>query len=243
MPKRRTADDVRAILDDSQRNGRPLWIGWSIKREVALQHATELEEQLADALVALAHVYKLIAWAPDNDLAYAGRRRAWRAGLARNEERRERREERRKRRSTRKVPVRIEGSRREREDARRVVKDPEAPVSKRENVEDEQKDAAPPRVAPPRRPVLPSTMRARGARVTEVDPKAPIEKGTSVRVLTGPFANKVGVVQSIDGNGRARVRLGLLAATVEIRDLVANTEGSRPRLSSSHRRPRNARGK
>ena len=130
-----------------------------------------------------------------------------------------------------------------REDARRVVKDRESPVSKRESEEPEQKDAALSRAAPARRPLLPSALRARGARVTEVDPKAPIEKGTSVRVLSGPFANKIGVVQEIDGNGRARVRLGLLAASVEIRDLVANTEGTRPRLSSSHRRPRNARGK
>ena len=33
-----TADDIRALLDDSQRNRRPLWIGWSVKREVALAH-------------------------------------------------------------------------------------------------------------------------------------------------------------------------------------------------------------
>ena len=243
-----TADDVRALLDDSQRNGRALWIGWSIKREIALQHSNELDDQLSDALVALAHVFKLIAWAPDNDFVLAGRRGAWRAGRARNEERRERgREERRKRRSVRKNPVRTEGSRREREDARRVSKEGESgPVSKGDRVEEAPKEGAAGRALPARRPVLSTTMRGRGARallVTEVDPKAPIEKGTQVRVLAGPFANKIGVVQEIDPKGRARVRLGLLAATLPLRDLVASIEGARPRLASSHRRPRSARTK
>jgi transcription antitermination factor NusG len=74
--------------------------------------------------------------------------------------------------------------------------------------------------------------------LTDVDPSVPIEKGTRVRVLAGPFANKVGVVQEIDGKGRAHVRLGLLGATLPLRDLVASAESSRPRLTSSHRRPR-----
>jgi transcription antitermination factor NusG len=244
------ADDIRALLDDSDRNRRALWIGWSVKREIALAHSSELDEQLADAIVALAHAYKLIAWAPDNDLAFAGRKAGWRAGRARVEERRElRREERRKRRSVQKKPVRIEGSRREREDARRAVsEDRDGPTSRRTDA-DAAKDAdqeQASRATPARRPILPTTLRARGARpalVTEVDPKAPIEKGTRVRVLSGPFANKTGVVQELDGTGRARVRLGLLAATLEIRDLVASTEGARPMLGSSHRRPRTTRSR
>lgn len=250
------ADEVRALLDDSQRSGRPLWIGWSVKREIALNHAAELADELADALVVLAHAYKLVAWAPDNDLIGSVRRGAWRAGRARAEERRERgREERRKRRNVRKKPVRIEGSRREREDARRALshQEREGPTSraprertsknpgeKEKETETARSDASQVRAAPPRRPILPTTLRARGARtnmVTEIDPSVPIEKGTRVRVLAGPFANKVGVVQEIHGS-RARVRLGLLAATVELKDLVASGEGTRPMLASSHRRVR-----
>lgn len=249
------ADEVRALLDDSQRSGRPLWIGWSLKREIALNHAAELADELADALVVLAHAYKLVAWAPDNDLIGSVRRGAWRAGRARAEERRERgREERRKRRNVRKKPVRIEGSRREREDARRALAHPEregptsgAPKEKERASRSGEKDADPARsdasqvrTAPSRRPILPTTLRARGARpnmVTEIDPSVPIEKGTRVRVLAGPFANKVGVVQELHGN-RARVRLGLLAATVDLKDLVASAEGTRPMLASSHRRVR-----
>ncbi len=256
-----SADDVRALLDDSQRSRRALWVGWSVKREIALAHSSELDEQLADALVVLAHAYKLVAWASDNDLIGAGRRGAWRAGRARNEERRERgREERRKRRSVHKKPVRIEGSRREREDARRLLtvaeREGAGPASragtKTPGGVDASTSEAPERgrgeregrSVPARRPMLQTMMRARGARPalsTEVDPKIPIEKGTRVRVLAGAFANKVGIVQELDSKGRARVRLGLLAATLELKDLVASTEGTRPMLGSSHRRPRNPR--
>jgi hypothetical protein len=250
------ADDVRALLDDSQRNRRPLWVGWSVKREVALAHSTVLDEQLADALVVLAHAYKLLAWAPDNDLIGAGRRGAWRAGRARNEERRERgREERRKRRSVHKKPARVEGTRREREDARRLLtvaeREGAAPASRALGEEplgaesaSAQRGEGAGRAVPARRPILQTMMRARGARIplaTEVNPRAPIEKGTRVRVLAGPFVDKVGIVQELDSKGRARVRLGLLAATLDLKDLVASTEGTRPMLASSHRRPRNVR--
>lgn len=251
-----TADDIRALLDDSQRNRRPLWMGWSVKREIALAHSDEIDELLADALVALAHVYKLVAWAPDNDLIAATRRGAWRARRARAEERRERgREERRRRRKgVRKGPVRKEGSRREREDARRILTTAEreaAPTSRRQGVEDapetgtaeRARPEAAGRPAPPRRPILPTSLRARGARASnDVDPSVPIEKGTKVRVLAGPFANRLGVVQEISPKERARVRLGLLVATIDLKDLAASAEGARPMLASSHRRPRGGRG-
>jgi hypothetical protein len=249
-------DDIRALLDDSQRNRRALWMGWSVKREVALAHADEVDELLADALVALAHAYKLVAWAPDNDLIAAGRRGAWRSRHARAEERRERaREERRKRRKgVRKGPVRKEGSRREREDARRIVTDRDVPVSRRDEPRESESEGASsstprgkeaaPRPAPPRRPILPTSLRARGAPAAEqIDPSIVLEKGVKVRVLAGPFANRLGIVQDVDAQHRARVRLGLLVATIDTKDLAASAEGSRPLLASSHRRPRNGRGR
>lgn len=249
-----TANDIRALLDDSQRNRRPLWMGWSVNREVALAHADEIDELLADALVALAQVYKLVAWAPDNDLIAATRRGAWRARRALADERRERgREERRTRRKgVRKGPVRKEGSRREREDARRILKaaDRDAgPTSRRPDEAHQaleaslQRDALA-RVVPPRRPILPTSLRARGAPLgmSDIDPSLPIEKGTKVRVLAGPFSNRLGVVAEIDPKNRARVRLGLLVATIDMKDLSALADGSRPKLASSHRRPRNVRG-
>jgi hypothetical protein len=251
-----TAEDIRALLDDSQRNRRPLWMGWSVKREVALAHTEEIDELLADALVALAHVYKLVAWAPDNDLIAATGRGAWRARRARAEERRERgREERRRRRKgVRKGPVRKEGSRREREDARRILSTADreaAPTSRaRAGGEDAQEPLAErartdvsSRATPPRRPILPTSLRARGARASnDVAPTVAVEKGVKVRVLAGPFANRLGIVQELVPKNRARVRLGLLVATIDLKDLAASAPGARPMLASSHRRTRNARG-
>jgi transcription antitermination factor NusG len=66
--------------------------------------------------------------------------------------------------------------------------------------------------------------------------RAPVVEGARVRVLEGPFAGKVGVVQELDGQGGARVMLGLLAVRLEVKDLVAEGRG-RPLLSSSHRKP------
>jgi len=68
--------------------------------------------------------------------------------------------------------------------------------------------------------------------------KATIDRGSHVRALAGPFAGQAGVVQELDGKGGARVLFGLLAARVELRDLVVKgKERGRPLLASSHRKP------
>jgi len=65
-----------------------------------------------------------------------------------------------------------------------------------------------------------------------------IEKGVKVRVLSGPFADKLGVVGELDGRGGARVHLGLLSTRLEVAELEPVVEGrERPALQSSHRRP------
>ncbi len=65
---------------------------------------------------------------------------------------------------------------------------------------------------------------------------AAIERGTRVRVLRGAFSGKVGVVHELDGEGSARVMLGLLAVRLEVKNLLPCVEG-RPVLSTSHRKP------
>ncbi len=68
--------------------------------------------------------------------------------------------------------------------------------------------------------------------------KVAIDRGAHVRALAGPFAGQAGVVQELDGKGGARVLFGLLAARVELRDLVVKgKERGRPVLASSHRKP------
>lgn len=71
--------------------------------------------------------------------------------------------------------------------------------------------------------------------------EAPIEKGSHVQVLHGPFVGKVGIVRELDGKGGARVLLGLLETRVDVEDLEVARDG-RPRLGSSHRRPLPVRG-
>ncbi|HVJ91598.1 MAG TPA: KOW motif-containing protein, partial [Labilithrix sp.] len=187
-------------------------------------------------------------------------RGAWRERRATHlEERRERgREERRKRRKgVRKGPVRKEGSRREREDARRILSAADRDVAASRPGDDLRESDAGERALEqsaarlaleragreiPRRPILPTSLRARGARASnDVDLSLPIEKGIKVRVLAGPFANRLGIVQEIDPKNRARVRLGLLVATIDMKDLAASVEAARPLLASSHRRQRKVR--
>jgi transcription antitermination factor NusG len=82
-----------------------------------------------------------------------------------------------------------------------------------------------------------SPARSRGASRAD-GAKPPVERGTRVRVLSGPFVGKIGVVQDVDGKGGARVMLGLLATRLNIKDLALSTEGrERPHLATSHRKP------
>src|SRR5207253_3284123 len=84
-----TTDDVRTLLDRAQADRKPLWIGWTVARDVAVEHATLLDEQLEDALVALVRVFALLSGGSD-DAAAAPRQGhgAWRRDSARSEDER-----------------------------------------------------------------------------------------------------------------------------------------------------------
>ncbi len=89
-------------------------------------------------------------------------------------------------------------------------------------------------LASPRGGPLPPIRR----RQTLDDPRAPIKKGSIVRVLGGPLRGKTGVVQTLDARGTARVLIGLMAARVELTELIVVAAGrARPVLTSSHRKP------
>ncbi len=62
-----TPEAILASLRRAADGQVPLWIGWSVPRETALEHADILDEQLVDALVALAPIYRLVAWSREND--------------------------------------------------------------------------------------------------------------------------------------------------------------------------------
>ncbi len=68
-----------------------------------------------------------------------------------------------------------------------------------------------------------------------------LEPGAEVRVTSGPFEGKTGVIQQIVGRRSARVMLGLLPVQIDLDDLAPGAlNGSaraRPRLTSSHKKP------
>ncbi len=214
---RASAEDLHALLDRAEREGAAVWLGWNVPRDVAAAHAATLDAQLQDALVALGQVLRLFARAADAVPGGAKRGRRHAGG----EEDRDRAKPR----------VRTRARERDREP------DPER---ERER-EAEPESAADPLIAAPRvlrpleaKPKLRASLLRRGV----PRPGAGIEKGAKVRVLEGPFAGKEGLVQELDGNGGARVMLGLLAVRIDVNDLVSSADGrGRPRLLSSHRRP------
>jgi hypothetical protein len=239
--QRASADDVRALLDRVESGSehpseRPaeraseqasMWIGWSVPRELAVEHAALLDEQLADAIVALAQVFVLLGAdavdAGDNDARrgadgskgrrFSGRRDA--DGAKGDEEKRDR---------GRTARTRPRGREREPEPEGESETEPEpmreAPVPRGRGLDAKP----PPRPGSRRRP-------SKAAPVV-------IERGARVKVLKGPFSGKVGVVHELDGKGGARVMLGLLAVRLDVGNLVSAVESrGRPLLSSSHRKP------
>jgi hypothetical protein len=227
-----TTDDLRLLLDRIERDPAVLCIGWDVPRAVALEHAALLDEQLEDAIVALAEVFALLVAEPDAG-ATRGRRSAGRrdrgAG-ARSDDDRERSQAGRA------------GSERDRRRAKGRDRDREG--------DGEVAEAEP---EPPRE--VPGVRLGGGRSFAHGDGKAPLRpglrrrskvanspasivRGARVSVLRGPFSGKVGVVQELDGKGGARVMLGLLAVRIDVKNLVVPVEGrARPRLSSSHRKP------
>ncbi len=234
--QRATADDIRAVLDEIERqpangaSGPSMWLGWSLPRDVALEHAALLDEQLDDALVALAQVFALLVEdsSPGRDeRGAAGARRVGRSAKGdRIEEERERG---------------TAGTRKEHDDRNRTghartrprERDHEGEADGEVEPLEAVAEAPAPRgrgfaVSRPPRPGLRGRP-SKGSRVA-------IERGTRVRVLRGPFSGKVGVVHELDGKGNARVMLGLLAVRLEVKNLLPSV-GGRPVLSSSHRKP------
>lgn len=65
---------IESMLERASAGQVPLWIGWSVPRDVALEHADSIGEQLEDALIALAPIYHLVSWSQQNDRIALDRR-------------------------------------------------------------------------------------------------------------------------------------------------------------------------
>jgi hypothetical protein len=236
-----TPDDVRALLDRAEQERRPVWIGWTVARDVAVEHATLLDEQLEDALVALVRVFALLSVGSEDAAAAPRQGHAWsRHDPARSEDERGRTKKRARETSQRQA--REAG--RDRVGAREADGEGEPsafPPANRLGSKDggarSSEVAAPPHGAARRRPTALST-KGPGRGGARSRSAASIERGARVRVLEGPFSGKVGTVHELDGKGGARVMLGLLAVRFDVTNLAVHDEGRRrPVLGTSHRKP------
>ncbi len=262
-----TPEAITGMLERAAEGQVPLWIGWSVPREVALEHAAILDEQLEDALVALAPIYKLVAWSRQNDHIALDRRlegiererarthaeveaqtEKWRAEQAAAREK-SLAEARARSEEGLRSPAQGLGPRGMAGPARKPsLSTLFKPASKPEGKSDgerrpakapEPRTPAPPPVAPPPSDEAPRA-HAPPPQPAQLAPSTPttMEKGARVKVLSGPFADKVGVVGELDGRGGARVLLGLLSTRIDVTNLELVIEGrERPALQSSHRRP------
>jgi hypothetical protein len=231
-----SADDMRALIDRAEQQRRAFSLGWSLTRDVALQHADVLDEQLEDAIVALGEVFALLADSggpagsalrsgksggrdPAHGRHVSGSAGAWSNRRGGDDDRKGPRR--------RALAVHREQWR-DRDREREAEPEPET-------AREGEPVARGPRLTGPR-PVRAGLRRRTAGEVRTADDK--IDKGARVRVLEGPFAGKVGVVQELDGKGGARVMLGLLAVRLAVKDLAISIERrNRPLLSSSHRKP------
>ena len=213
-----STEQVRALIEGAALARSTLVLGWTVPRATAVTHAATLDEQLADAIVVLGGFLALVAWVP----APAADARSTRP---------ERRERGRR-------DDAADAKRKPRRDARPRPRDRDREADGEVEAEAEQsseREAASPAgvLRAFKKPVRPG-LRRRDAPAAS----GPVGQGSRVRVLEGPFAGKTGVVQELDGKGGARVLLGLLAVRLDVKDLVAWSEGrARPLLSSSHRKP------
>lgn len=264
-----TPEALQKLLARASAEQIPIWVGWRVARETALEHAAILDEQLEDALVALAPIYRLVAWSRDNDRialdsrlegAEKERARAHAEAYAETERWRAEQEESR-RRSQEQALARADEARRNPpiSSTRRPSlstlfggKSGSPPSSQRPRHEGPASGPAPrvhavaPSIAEIHEPdpvaVLPSVPAPIAAVAVASPPSRPpsttIEKGAKVRVRSGPFIDKIGVIGELDSRGGARVLLGLLSTRLELHDLELAVEPrERPAMQSSHRRP------
>ncbi|MBI5531976.1 MAG: hypothetical protein HY898_04625 [Deltaproteobacteria bacterium] len=244
------------LLSQCATSASALWIGWRVPRAVAIEHTELLDEQLADALIALAPVYQQIAWSHGDDPAHiadklaemredlsrAAAEHAARTERDRAEADRQRRETTEKSRERTRERVDYGAARPRptlgnlfKPDSAAAAPKPQRPVSSPRPPSGSQRVPLRHPAEEPRRPPAP---RAVPRQPEHPDHAEPIEKGSKVKVLSGAFAGKVGVVNELDARGGARILLGLLSTRVALEDLaVVTDQRDRPALQTSHRRP------
>jgi hypothetical protein len=262
-----TPDAIRGMIERAAAGQVPLWIGWSVARDTAAEHAAILDEQLEDAIIALAPIYHLVAWSRENDHIALDRRmesveqeraRAHAAAEAQTERWRVEQAEARQKAAEQarpRVALHDGEPRRGAASPRRPSLDalfsglpprgavttgaPRAPQTPRGSVTTAAIEPQPTAAIEPQPSQPTAATEARPPpSPAQPPPPAELEKGSKVRVLSGPFADKIGVIGDLDARGGARVLLGLLSTRLDLAELELVVEGrERPAIQSSHRRP------
>lgn len=237
-------DTIREMLERAGTTGVPFWVGVFLSRQAVLEIAQSIDEELEDAVSALTTVARLITWTEDNDFIRRAPLRDRARGQATDA---------RAKPGESPTSGDTRGGSKDRDD-RLSTKQLRDSIENEANELEEQDDdegalepsVRPPPVTegkpmmlrrnavvmPPRRGVL-----RRNAQRLEVDASATVERGSKVRVLSGPFRDRVGVVSDLDPRGRARVVLGLFSTVCETKDLIVAREGARPMLVSHRKVP------
>jgi len=252
---------LRELAQSLDEHRAALWFGWWISRATALQHAQLLGEQLEDALIALGPLYQILAWQQQDDVSELGRsleamhiQRSQAAAQRAEAERMQQQE------SERLRQVRIEQSReitRERVeyDSNRSRPTLATLFKSTSSTAATPPSPATPRTATPTPPAaIPHNRPVPRAREFTPKPKTAdrppppqpqpaftaggtLDKGAQVRVLSGPFVGKIGIVAELDTRGNARVMLGLLSTRLLAEQLEAVVDSNeRPSLQSCHRK-------
>jgi outer membrane biosynthesis protein TonB len=254
-----TPESLLAMIERAAAGQVPLWIGWSIPRDTALEHTDLVDEQLEDAIIALAPIYKLVAWSRENDRIALDRRiesaeqeraRAHAEAEAQTEKWKAEQAEARRRAAELgraahegREPARPQGFGKPAPGGRKPsLESLFTPKPSHDGAASGPKPRAPaePKPAPAETREPPPPRAPKPAPAASATPAAPpaLEKGARVGVKSGPFAGKIGVIGELDGRGGARVLLGLLSTRIELSNLEAVIEGrERPALQSSHRKP------
>jgi len=224
-----TSDEIVAALraavsDDGPRH---LWVGWTLSRQVVLDHAEVLGQNLEDAIVALGRVYQQIAWSRSNDfIDLSSRVEVARLARERNHAEASARTDRwRAQRDAEVEQSRGAGSRQAGSWQRGArAGNGSSPLGERGEPTLSRESSG-------------VALRSDATRGAGQMSDRGIAAGVRVRVKTGPFADRVGVVSDVDSNRGARVMLGLLATRFALHDLEMVQGGrERPNFQSSHRR-------
>ncbi|MBI2896090.1 MAG: hypothetical protein HYY06_21210 [Deltaproteobacteria bacterium] len=231
------AERIPAVLAEHE-SSEWFFVAVRIARDEAIVLGPALGDAVAEAFRRLGPIYRFVAWSRQNDFVSIDQALAQQVAERQvahevlESEEREREERLQAERDLARERAKEKGHGAARATGATSWVPPRPPRAAVEATVEPSRKTAPARAVPAprgatteraetRQAVPPAASRGPGERSVPKPPAAPpvVDKGVRVRIGTGPFAGKVGTVQEVD-KGVAKVLLGLLAARVDVQDLV-----------------------